>query len=185
MLKYDKIRILGQCCVNVVAMLLPNIETNCRQCCVNIVARLIPKFGDQCWNKVQAMLGEYCGNVTPQTWKPTLRQHSGTLVWILWQCHSPTLGANVKTTSRQHFVNVVTMLLSNTRDRCWDYVQAMLCEHCGNITLKHWGLTLGQHWDNVTYQRWFPMLYQCWALLMYQHSYPTLYLIVSGPKWLT
>ena len=56
--------------------------------------------------------------------------------WWMRQCCSPTLGTDVKTTFRQHFVNVVAVLLLNIGDWCWDNAAVILCTNAGpNILL--------------------------------------------------
>ena len=46
-------------------MLVTNIEAMFRQCCMNVVAMSLPNVGDRWWDNILAMLREHCGNVTP------------------------------------------------------------------------------------------------------------------------
>ena len=59
---------------------------------------------------------------------------------------------DVETTFRQCCVNVLATLVPNIGDQHWDDMQAMLCQHCGNV-----GPNIGDwHRDNVP-----AMLWQC------------------------
>ncbi len=71
----------------------------------------------------------------------------------------------------QHCVNVVAMLVPNIGERHWNDVQAVLCEHCGNVAPQ----VGDQHWENI--------LYQCWSPPLYQLCCPILYLVISGLEW--
>ena len=119
-----------QCCIMLwqclSPMLVTNVETTNRQCCMNTVATLLPNIGDQHWDNVRAGLSYYCGNITPQHWWPMLRQCSGNIAWMLWQCHSQTLVTDVETMFRQCCLNVVSMSLPNVGDWHWDNIQAIL-----------------------------------------------------------
>ncbi len=67
-----------------------------------------------------------------------LRQHSGKVVWTLWQCHSQHWGPMLRQCSRmlhEHCLNV--------GPQCRDNVQAMMREHCGNLTLNIGDLNIG------------------------------------------
>ena len=87
--------ILSQRCVNVVPKLYQRcakVVPTLYECCTNIVLTLVPDV--EIWSNynVGTMLCECCDNVIPQCWGLTLREHSGDVVWMLWQCCSRMFG---------------------------------------------------------------------------------------------
>ena len=96
--------------------LVTSVETMPSQWCENVVAMSLPNVNDQSWDNIRTILCERCGNVDSQHWWLMLEQRSANVVWMLWQCYSPTLG--------QCSGNIVSMW--------WQF-----CSQCWWLTLRH------------------------------------------------
>ena len=160
-------------CSNVDTFIHPsNIVWTSRHRCVDVVPTFYcnpnPNFAtklSQLWPmlaNIQAMLCEFCGNVTPccencvamslsklgTNIETTFRQCCVNVVWT----SVPNIGDqhwdNIQVTLCERWVNVVWTLLPNIGDQRLDKVQAMLCESCINIDAQccNW-LVLHPEWQ--------------------------------------
>ncbi len=73
---------------------------------------------------------------------PTFRQCSGNIVWILWQCRSPTLGIDVETLFGICCMNVMAMSLSTLGTD----IKTTFRQHGVSTSMHN---VVEWHWDNI------------------------------------
>ena len=103
------------------------------QCYYNIATPLKMNVISQCCHNVGKL---HNFTMLAELWKwcymPMFTQHSGNIVWMLYECWCPMLKSGQSTTFRQCCHNVVAML-KIMYFQCCHNVVTMLSEHCVNI----------------------------------------------------
>ena len=74
---------------------------------------------------------------------PMLRQHSDIIMWMLWQCCSPMLETNNRSTFRQGWSPMLYQHWSPMSYQCWS-----------PVLYRSWSPTLYQHSSSMLYQQW-------------------------------